>query len=303
MAECAGIDNVLSRNLKSLEIAPQGDSRSSNADSKENNDECYCSPQILILDAGYGFPREKKVRKEKINAISSQLSNFLIWQTGRTDLTTTECEYAAVRVIGCSDENTKKLLESRTIENMKRASSSSSALNFNDNNLPSHVTITCETLEQCLEDLATSHTATGTTTTYNDNFDEPVYLSPDAHESLDPSSKPPVIAIVGLLIDRRVQANRSRDRAQNIGIVARRWPLEDCFAEINSHEPLNVDCVLEGMQQWWWNWKQLTANSNSNDVTVDIEVKRETFIQAASQAIEHHAERHPSRPLHIAKHH
>jgi hypothetical protein len=291
MPEDAEVEDELARNLKALDIAPLGGSSS-------NNSSCNADDkQILILDAGYGFPREKKVRKEKINAISSQLSNFLIWQTGRTDLTTTKCQYAAVRVVGCPDEKTKNLLESRTIENMKRASS-----NLNENDLPTHVTISCETLEQCLEDLPTNRTGTSTTLTFSEDVGEPVYLSPDANESLDPSSEPPGIAIVGLLIDRRVQPNRSKVRAENTGIVARRWPLEDCFAEIDSHEPLNVDCVLEGMQQWWWNWKQLNDISCSNDATVDIKVKRETFIQAASQAIEHHATRHPSRPLHIAKH-
>lgn len=299
MAErAAEVDEELARNLKSLDIAAPCDSSSStNADDRKNEGN-YSLKNILLLDAGYGFPREKKVRKEKINAISSQLSNFLIWQTMGS--TKTDCQFAVVRVVGCPDEKTKMLLENRTIENMKRAPASSSALNINDS-LPSHVAITCETLEECLESLASNNTATSTTATYSSNFDEPVYLSPDADESLDPCSEPPGIAIVGLLIDRRVQPNRSRDRAQNIGIVARRWPLEDCFAEIDSHEPLNVDCVLEGMQQWWWNWSH-SSISCSNDAEANKRVKRETFIQAASQAIEHHAKRHPSRPLHIAKH-
>ena len=290
-------DELLARNLKALDIAPLGDSSSSSS-SSSNTSSNADEKQILILDAGYGFPREKKVRKEKINAISSQLSNFLIWQTGLA-ATTTECQYAAVQVVGCPDEKTKQILESRTIENMKRDSSLSS------NDLPSHVTFSCETLEQCLEGISTNRTAgtSTTTSTFSENVgDEPVYLSPDADESLNPSSKPPGIAIVGLLIDRRIQPNRSKDRAENTGIVARRWPLEECFAEIDSREPLNVDCILEGMQQWWWNWNQLTPANSSNDVTVDIKVKKETFIQAASQAIEHHAERHPNRPLHITKH-
>jgi hypothetical protein len=294
-------DELLARNLKALDIAPAlGGSSICSSNTGNNADE----KQILILDAGYGFPREKKVRKEKINAISSQLSNFLVWQTGLTTATATtatECQSAAVRVVGCPDEKTKQILERRTIENMKRTSSLSS------NNLPSHVTLSCETLEECLEGLSTNRTAGTTTSTTTSMFsgnvgDEPVYLSPDASESLNPSSKPPGIAIVGLLIDRRVQPNRSKDRAENTGIVARRWPLEDCFAEIDAREPLNVDCILEGMQQWWWNWNQLTPANSSNDVTVDLNVKKETFIQAASQAIEHHAKRHPNRPLHISKH-
>jgi hypothetical protein len=302
MAECAGTEDELVRNLKGLDIAPASGSSSSDACNEENSAECNHSTKILLLDAGYGFPREKKVRKEKINAISCQLSNFLIWQTKRTGLPTKECQYAMVRVVGCPDEKTKNLLESRTIENMKKCPSSS-ALNLDDNNLPSHVTFTCKTLEQCLEDIGTSQTATCTTSACDNNYDEHVYLSPDANGSLDPCSEPPGVAIVGLLIDRRVQPNRSRDRAQTIGIVSRRLPLEDCFVEIDSHEPLNVDCVLECMQQWWWNWGELTAAGNSTDASVDSKLRRETFVQGASQAIEHHVKRHPSRPLHIAKHH
>ena len=263
----------LAKELKGLDIA-----------SPDANDEDTKPLRVLVLDAGYGFPREKKVRKEKINAISSQLSNFLVWQTGATG--SAAYQYALVKVVGCPDENIKKLLENRTIENMKKAAPSSSSVN-----IPSHVTISCETLEECLEDLATSRPGIRTTVIDNERANEPVYLSPDAAK-LDPCSEPPEIAIVGLLIDRRVQPNRSRDRAQTIGIVARRWPLEDCFAEINSHEPLNVDCVLEGMQQWWWNWKDTSTTCSDT-------VKRETFVQAASQAIEHHCKRHPSRPLHI----
>ena len=297
MAENAGVVDDLARDLKALDIALPDDSDSTNAHDRGTGSKACCSKQVLVLDAGYGFPREKKVRKEKINAIASQLSNFLVWQTGRTDSTAGRgCKYALVRVVGCPDENTRKILENRTIENMKRASSASSASNLKGNNLPSHVTISCETLEQCLDDLAANHPDIIANQIPHGKIDKPVYLSPDAAESLDPRSEPPEIAVVGLLIDRRVQPNRSRDRAQTIGIIARRWPLEDCFGEIDSHEPLNVDCVLEGMQQWWWNWKDTS-------VTCSDDVKRETFIQAASQAIEHHVTRHPSRPLHIDKNH
>jgi len=289
----AGETDELVRSLKALEIASQTDNRSrSDEDTEEKSDQWFRSEHILILDAGYGFPREKKVRKEKINAISSQLSNFLIWQTSEDVTKITENNNAAVRVVGCPDENTNKLIKSRTIYNMRKNNASSLAINLNDDELPSYVTITCETLEECLKELAANRVLTNTTACY----DEPVYLSPDAGKSLDPCGEPPDVAIVGLLIDRRVQPNRSRDRAENIGVVARRWPLEECFAQIDSHEPLNVDCVLEGMQQWWWNWGKSINKSSSDDAM------RETFVQAAAQAIEHHAKRHPSRPLHITKH-
>ena len=146
---------------------------------------------------------------------------------------------------------------------MKKVVSSTSVL-------PPHVTITCETLEQCLEDLAepmqrrrqclNDDGADGDSDDENDISDTtddevighdittPVYLSPDADESLKPSSEPPRIIIIGLLIDRRVQPNRSRDRANILNIITRRWPLEECFKDIDACEPLNVDCILEGTQ-------------------------------------------------------
>ena len=34
------------------------------------------SPPIIICDAWYGFPSQKRPRKERINAVSRQLSNF-----------------------------------------------------------------------------------------------------------------------------------------------------------------------------------------------------------------------------------
>mmetsp|Transcript_17120 Transcript_17120/g.35358 ORF Transcript_17120/g.35358 Transcript_17120/m.35358 type:complete len:287 (-) Transcript_17120:306-1166(-) len=268
--------------------------------------------------------------------------------TTATATSATECQqqedyYALVRVVGCPDDNTKTLLENRTIDNMnknytkqkQRAAAVAGNADANADatatprppgsvpavsltSLPPHVTITCESLEECLQLYALDGTnATGvaaataipTTTT-----PDCCYLSPDAEQSLNPAEAPPRIAIVGLLIDRRVQPNRSRDRAANLAtntnitIAARRWPLEECFDEIDPCEPLNVDCVLEGMQQWWWNRANYTRNvvhgssskeSKSNDTTSMLLDNKETFVQAVAQAIEHHAQRHPSRPLHI----
>jgi hypothetical protein len=227
------------------------------------------STKILVCDAGYGFPRETKPRKEKINAIASQLSNFLKWQTSRQKQQENEIGgpslVAAVQVVGCPDAIIKSSLEGRLIENM------------NVSILPSHVQITCETLERYLQ-----------SRNLLNGESEPVYLSPDAEESLNPSHLPPNIVVIGLLIDRRVQPNRSKNRASKLNMVARRWPLEDCFVDIHAKEPLNVDCVLEGMQQWWWNCLASTEGDKN------------FFVQAASQAIEHHAKRHPSRPLHMS---
>ncbi len=219
------------------------------------------SKPILICDAGYGFPREARPRKEKILAIARQLVNFLEWQQERD----VPAAAAEVRVVACTEDDVRIALEERTLDLL------------GTKELPSNVSFSCQSLEDaCQETVA----------------DQVVYLSPDAEVSLDPSQKPPRSVVVGLLIDRRIQHNRSNDRATKLNIVAKRWPLEDCFKEISANEPLNVDCVLEGMQQWWWN----------NDKLKNVEDKiarNEAFIQAASQAINHHAERHPSRPVHL----
>jgi hypothetical protein len=228
-------------------------------------------PNILVCDAGYGFPREKRPFQEKLNAISSQLVNFLTWQMGDEKINTTHnLPFATVQVVGCPDETVRSALEAKLLEKLDAFV------------LPSHVTISCLSLEECIVALQAPASEEADTL-------QPVYLSPDAEESLDPCNSPPTIAIVGLLIDRRIQPNRSKDRASKLSIVSKRWPLEECFADIHAKEPLNVDCVLEGMQQWWWN----CAKSNG-------EGSKELFVQAASQAINHHAKRHPCRPLHIA---
>jgi len=292
-------ERSLVKNLNAISIASSSPSR--------------VIDKVFVLDAGYGFPREKKVRKEKINAIALQLSNFLTWQMHQQE--TYQYSTASIKLVGCPDENIKILLENRTLENIKKKTSSTKLL-------PPHVTVSCESLEQCLEDLTKqqqqqrrrlyeddvsagknhfSDTANdGAFTSHNTNSiasTKPVYLSPDAHESLDPSGEPPTITIIGLLVDRRVKPNRSRDRANEIGVIAKRWPLEDCFKDIDACEPLNVDCILEGMQQWWWNSSCTSFGKSSSN----LNGRKEAFVQAASQAIHHHAERHPSRPLHITK--
>ena len=210
------------------------------------------TPNILICDAGYGLPREVRPRREKILAIARQIVNFLKWQ-----LEQKKQSFALIRVVGCKDDATKSVLEKRTKEVLGLS-------------LPNNLEFSCETLESCCG---------------LDN--EVVYLSPDAETSLDPACHPPKIVVVGLLIDRRVQPNRSKNRASDVNIVAKRWPLEECFVSIDPNEPLNVDCILEGMQQWWWNCETQEMPS------------RDHFIKAAEQAIEHHAKRHPSRTLHL----
>jgi hypothetical protein len=106
-----------------------------------------------------------------------------------------------------------------------------------------------------------------------------MYLSPDAPLVLDPSTDPPSVVFVGMLIDRRVQVDRSLKRANVLQIPSARLALE--HFNVDDHEPLNVDVCMEVMQLWWWNGSG-----------------REPYMQAAEQALRHHVERHPNRPLH-----
>jgi hypothetical protein len=229
---------------------------------------------ILICDAGFGLPREGRPRKEKILAIARQLVNFLEWQQQESSSSSssgaapTSNILARVQVVGCPDEATKSALEQRTKELWKPQSSS----------LPSHVEFSCQPLEETCQQYEDD----------DDDEEEVVYLSPDTDDALDPCQAPPNVVVVGLLIDRRIQVNRSKDRATKLNIVVKRWPLEDVLTNMNAKEPLNVDCILEGMQQWWWNYPKMKLSS-----------PKESFCQAVAQAIEHHAQRHPARPVHL----
>jgi hypothetical protein len=254
----------------------------------------HTNPALIICDAGYGLPREARPRKEKILAIARQLVNFLEWQQGQQQQSsigiTNQESMAQIQVVSCSEESVRKALEERTLSLLGQTE------------LPSHVSFSCQSLEDSCQEYilkVNSKSVESETEKHekNDATDETIvcYLSPDAKESLDPCQKPPRVVVVGLLIDRKVQPNRSHDRASKMNLVAKRWPLEDCFAEISANEPLNVDCILEGTQQWWWNNDRLQQNEGIEEANV----QRETFVQAASQAIQHHAERHPSRPVRL----
>jgi hypothetical protein len=137
-----------------------------------------------------------------------------------------------------------------------------------------------------------------------------VYLSPDAKDVLDvAATRPPHIVIVGMLIDRRtIQVHRSSRRAQSMVIPTARWPLEQCATEANPdtfetdngstsnqplvefhpNEPLNVDCVLEGMQLWDWNCSRRHEDKD----------KGSPLILAIQEALRHHQQRHPQRVRH-----
>jgi hypothetical protein len=256
---------------------------------------------LLVCDLGYGLPNEARPRKEKLLAIARQLVNFLSWQQQQQDITTKSDEGSSSRrtpahmliVLGNSDATRKtknhsensgtgairQALTERMHEVWKQQQQSTNAF-------PDHVvSFTEESLEVALQ------VVTGHKTEQRGNSPEAstavVYLSPDADIALDPAQAPPAVAIVGLLIDRRsIQVNRSVVRAAEVTVPAARWPLESIATLLmHKNEPLNVDCILEGMQQWYWNYSPFAPTTTA-------------FEKAAIQAIQHHQQRHPERPRH-----
>jgi hypothetical protein len=200
--------------------------------------------KVLYCDAGYGFPKEARPRREKILAVAKQLVNFISWQGQQSD----NDEFAEIVVLGC-DEESQVTVKERMEELLK-------------GDLPENFSFSSQRLE---------------------SLDGSVYLSPDAEEALDANVSPPDQVVVGLLIDRRVQLNRSKKRAITLRLSSARLPLENF--NVDNFEPLNVDTVLTAMQSWWWNCE--TSGPSS-----------ECFLNSVEQAFEEHCRRHPSRPLH-----
>jgi hypothetical protein len=227
---------------------------------------------LIICDAAYGLPKEARPRKEKLLAIARQLVNFLTWQAETLQAATTTADGnpqhqpADLQIVGCPDEATETALTKRMHQLWTKEVPNSP--------FPANLTFTSKPLEA----FAVENPA-----------HPPVYLSPDAEQAMDPAQHPPRTVVVGLLIDRRIQVNRSLDRASTLTLPAARLPL-DSIPHIDRNEPLNCDCILEGMQQWYWNCQ--AAVDNNNAPTQDC------FQRAAIQALQHHETRHPVRTRH-----
>jgi hypothetical protein len=300
--------------------------------------------KILVCDAGYGFPREARPRREKLLAIARQLANFLQWQE-QQQLANNAHALALCQVVGCPDESIRSTLEVRTLELLQQ------------DQLPAHVEFSCQSLEEycqsCVAASSEGAVSPGEEATLGhdnckalepprNNNNTVVYLSPDADTSLDSNQPPPTVMIIGLLVDRKVQRNRSKDRATALQITQKRLPLDEFLLveeeeddddnnntknnqsdnpapatttiALDRHEPLNIDCILEVIQQWWWNCAQIKEQAAHNTTHPDGHdgngigskdrlhnrsgLLHECFVQATSQAMDHHSERHPARPIH-----
>jgi hypothetical protein len=226
-------------------------------------------PPVILCDFAYGLPKEARPRKEKLLAISKQMVTFLLWQAEAQQLNPNHHQPHGLQIVGCPDEATETALTDRMHQLWKKASP--------DTPFPEHFTFT----DKLLEAFA-----------FQDPTNPPVYLSPDADRALDPAQPPPSTVVVGLLIDRRIQLNRSLEQATKLSLPAARLPL-DSVPHVDRNEPLNVDCILEGMQQWYWNCQAAEVSEGA-----EAAVTEDCFQRAALQALQHHETRHPERPRH-----
>ena len=133
-----------------------------------------------------------------------------------------------------------------------------------------------------------------------------MYLSPDASYTLPSTSPPPRVAIIGMLIDRRITTDRSRVRAEEtLKIKAAKLPLDELnVKELTSQEPLNVDTVMELMQRWWWNCDRAKqhfekAKNGESKVPSDV-IYKKCFLEAAAWAMKTQREWHPNGTVHNA---
>ena len=239
----------------------------------------------LICDAWYGFPAQKRPRKERIHAVSKQLTNFLQWRSRAAVSTSSsyECSsYCHVSVLGSEDDI--QAVQNRMNELTVHAVSvdgkeTASDIDIDDIEFQSNITI-----HKFLE---------------NEGIDienEVVYLSPDAHDTLSSSSPPPRIVIIGMLIDRKITTNRSLGQAKTLMLKAVKLPLDELnVRELISEEPLNVDTVMELMQRWHWNFSNLSEEQHEYYVE-----RKKAFIDAAAWAMKSQRDRHPNRTIHLS---
>lgn len=109
------------------------------------------------------------------------------------------------------------------------------------------------------------------------------------------------MVIVGMLIDRRITTDRSRIRAEEkLKLKAAKLPLDELNVKgLASHEPLNVDTVMELLQRWWWNCYKLKQQS-AGDETIEGDVYKKCFLSAAAWAMKSQRDRHPNRTVHLS---
>jgi hypothetical protein len=293
----------------------------------------------FVCDLQYGFPNERRPRREKIGAIAAQLGNFFDWQYqqlqkqqqkqanatavlqngscrgtsccsdadepngGRKPVVTAALVAtpapvpAAVLLVHLArdDDAVKEILSRLLLSNEGLAEQQQTTAAVGDDNHNGTLVDRSgddPTKQHQQQQQQRRHRMIQATTVplqqvVNAMKGKVIYLSPDADTVLSSSSDAAPsddqkhfmtdlsCIIVGGLIDRRhIQTNRSLSRATTLAIPTARWPLP---IDWDDHEPLNVDCILQGMQDWLW--------------TGDLQ-------RAIADALAAHVRRHPGRPQH-----
>lgn len=262
-------------------------------------------PPMLVCDAWYGFPTQKRPRRERINAVARQLSNFLEWRSlseGGSDINGALC---GISLLG-GEGDVGPVRERMDEINGQCHSSSRPTTTWEGSEVSSECDVA---IGEFLDRQKASSTDAGIESTGEEDL---VYLSPDASNTLSATSPPPRIVIVGMLIDRRVTADRSRARAEGtLNLRAAKLPMDELNVRgLTSREPLNVDTVMELMQRWWWNCdgmerqqEEWDKKANGSGDESRSGAYRKCFIEAAAWAMKTQRERHPNRTVHNATTH
>ena len=266
-------------------------------------------PSTIVCDAWYGLPTQKRPRRERVNAIARQLRNveqsaLLATRTAESTSSSKQKHGCGVRVVLVGKESDVQVIGER-LEKLREedggTNDESSCDSCRVELLPNvSVAEACGVLPA--QEAEVDKPASANDDTETKCHGKPIYLSPDADTTLDPRKPPPRTVVVGMLIDRRVQPNRSSERAEKIDVPAARLPMDELKVEgLETNEALNVDTVLETMVCWWDNVDGLrdgggyTGNNNDDD---DGNSCRRCFIAAASAAMVSHEDRHPNRAIH-----
>jgi hypothetical protein len=225
-------------------------------------------------------------RKERILAVSKQIYNFLQWRKdylkGKNHVKSTSI--SKVYVIGKAEDI--RAIQKRIDE-----------LDSNHKNDDIDVN---KSIEGCkympdvlLEDLLNKHEI------IHSKVSHACYLSPDADQSLSAAQNPPQVVIVGMLVDRKVQPNRSKSRAKSVlesqkGLTMTDQTVLDCaklpldalnVSDLKSDEALNIDTVMEMIQRWWVNCSKEGPS-------------KKAFVDASARSMLTHRNRHPVRTIH-----
>lgn len=291
---------------RAVEKLTINDPKSSPADDADEHDTSR-STRTIICDAWYGLPTQKRPRRERVNAVARQLRNFelsSIWSCCCTGTpTSTSCAT-------CNNGNNKRRAKYRIVlvggeadvkvigERLDKLREDGKADVDDDDECRVQLLPGVSVEAECKQALAqrTSFTSLDDTSTDTAQPEDAIYLSPEAKRILDPCKSPPTTVVVGMLIDRRVQPNRSSLRAEKIHVQAARLPMEELRTEgLDNSEALNVDTVLELMVCWW---DAVDGSVDGVLVNGEEDTMRRCFVEAATSAMVSHEDRHPNRPLH-----